>query len=268
MSPRIFGRAVDIQPETEKEQRETVPPDDLAAAAEDCSRLAAESREWASRIRVDAQNRHAAAEQEAARLVSAASASLLASEAEATIADREAAEFAARSRALAAADAEQASARQADQRAEDLEAERAHLGAAAEAAARLGQLHAERRDAEGQLTAARARGDVDAIAAARARTGAMDDLAGTLEAQQAEAQDRLTAIGDGEDSGDLTGARGTASRHHQAVRTILNDLWPDRPEAVRDRALAELRGALTGNLQRIAEEARREPRVQQNIVRF
>jgi hypothetical protein len=256
---------VDIQPETEKEQRETVPPDNLAAAAEDCSRLAAESRERASRIRDDAQNRLAAAEQEAARLVSEGRADLLASGAEATAADGEAAGLEARARSLAVAGAERASAEQADQRVHDLEAERARLGAAAaEAAARLGQLDAERRDAEGQLAAARARGDVEAIAAARGRIGGIDDPA-WLEAQQAAAQDRLAAIGDGGDIGDLAEARGTASRHHQAVRVILNDLWPDRPEAVRDRALAELRGALTGNLQRIAEVAD-APEPRRNVI--
>jgi hypothetical protein len=46
----------------------------------------------------------------------------------------------------------------------------------------------------------------------------------------------------------------------------LRDVYPDSAQAVRYRALEELKGALEGNMERIAEEARRKPEDQRRTV--
>jgi chromosome segregation ATPase len=116
----------------------------------------------------------------------------------------------------------------------------------AEKHAELGQrrtaLGAERRGLEAQLAAARETGDLDAITTVKARLAAIEDLDGTLQAQQAPMQQRMAELGTGEETFSthpalkrlppLASARDHASNRRSEVFGPLNDAFPERPEAV------------------------------------
>lgn len=256
---RIFGRVAEIQPEPTETESTAAEPDDLAAAAARCHENAARARELASERQATARSLITSAEEQAARIVATAQAEALTILAEATGAERREAGQTARGRQLDAAAAEATRAREADQRAADLAAEREVLaGQLASLDQKLDHLNAERQATELELGQARELADVNAITVARARLDGIADLTATLASQRTKAQSRTEQIGDGSDDfpGDLSDARKTASGHHGTLRGMLNELYPDRPEAAQDAAMDELQGALAGIRARLADEAR------------
>jgi hypothetical protein len=82
-----------------------------------------------------------------------------------------------------------------------------------------------------------------------------------LTGQRETAQARALQIGDGTETGPglLLDALTAAETHRRALTVALDELYADRPGAELRRDLARLKGALEGNLTRIAEDAKAEP---------
>ncbi|HZR53631.1 MAG TPA: hypothetical protein VFB06_29505 [Streptosporangiaceae bacterium] len=246
-----------------------VTADDITAAAEAHRRAAEGRQEDAERDQIEAEELLAAARAHAERIVGEAEAAARPLAEAAALARREAAALAERARQLgsAAALAVKAEAQQAAVRA--LEDERDELAAkAAGLASRLAELDTERRAAETELTAAREEADLERMTSLRNRIGSIGDLAGTLRAQRAPLLARLDAIGDGEMSPIwpqklLAEARRVADS--RSVRDALNQAFPDRPEAVRDREREEFRLTIDAQRERIAEEAAAQKRSRQSV---
>ena len=258
-----------------REQAEAIPgepngeqaepgPDDLAAAAADAHRGAREESVRADLLRDQADKVVAAADREAERITSEARTKALAIIADATAADREAARLSEQAQYLEHAAAEETAAAEADQLVSDLEDERERLGVTiADIDATLDDLSAQRADLDGQLAAARESADLDSAVDLEARISGIDGITATQASQRAAAQARDAAA-----EGEAERASATASNHHAAVRATLNKLYRGRPEAVMDAALAELKGALEGNLARIAEERNQQNQpVRQMVAR-
>lgn len=119
---------------------------------------------------------------------------------------------------------------------------------------RLAELGEQREQTGVQLATARERGDVEAVTELRGRLAAVDEVVAVLQGQQQAAQDRLTAVGDADGTGELGAAARRWQRLQADLRAVLNWLDPNRPEAVQDRLVADLQMALAANVQRIAEE--------------
>ena len=235
----------------------------MAAEAQAAAESAAEDRAAAEAILDDARERIAEITREAGARMAPLTASADAAERKSgqlagTVQTlRRAADYAVKAEASAAA-------------ARALEEERAGLAATlAGLGGRLAELAAERGQAAAQLEAATQSADLDDMTERRNRIGSIDDLAAALTAQQAPLQARLEAIGDGSFSPlwpqkELYEAQKVAGWHRRTVREVLNDAFPDRPEAVaaakgaaqqrRDLALSEAIAAER------AEKARRAPR--------
>src|SRR5487761_1482581 len=249
-------------------ETETV-PDDLTAAAEQFRQAAHERRERASRARGESAARVSAVEQENARRLAEVKAADLATAADATADERTAAQLEERARYLTHAVAEHTQASEQLQLATDLEAERDRL---TEQDAKLAVLTAARDRMAGQLAAARQDADLNAARAAvkelRAQIATDVDIAAGLTSDQVAVRTRLAAIGDGSTNfpGALLKALNAAKAHTARARAAINAAYPDSPQAVADRAVAELRAIVEGNLERIAEERRQPPRPPQQVV--
>lgn len=235
----------------------------MTAEAQAEDEAAAEKRAAAEAVLDDARQRVAAiitaAEAEASPLMSAADA-----------AERKSGQLAGTAQTLRRAVGQAAKAEAADAAVQALEEERAGLAATlADLGRRLAELAAERRQAAVQLEAATQLADLDRMTERRNRIGSIDDLAAALTAQQAPLQARLGAIGDGSLSPiwpqkELYEARRVAGMDRRTLREMLNEAFPDRPEAVaaangaaqqrRDLALSE---AIAAERE---QEARRAPR--------
>jgi hypothetical protein len=271
MSPRIFGRAADVQPETETAETETAPaeavPDDLAAAAESLRAEASEALGRAERGNAEARVMIAAADEEAERIKSAARQRALDTQAEATAASRESAALEGRARLITAAIAEQELGGEAVQLGAALEVERVQLGGTiADLDTKLADLGAGRELAGSELAEARTVTDVAGVTAARARLEAIADLEEDLTRQRRQAADRAEAIGDGTGAnGEFGAACKAASQHYAKAQDLLNHAYPDSPAAVLARALERLHGTLAGNLQRIREERAGKPQPRQIV---
>lgn len=253
-------------------ETETV-PDDLTAAAEQFRQAAHERRERASRARGESAARVSAVEQENARRLAEVKAADLATAADATADERTAAQLEERARYLTHAVAEHTQASEQLQLATDLEAERDRLTEQdAELTAKLAELTAARDRMAGQLAAARQDADLNAARAAvkelRAQIATDEDIAAGLTSDQVAVRTRLAAIGDGSTNfpGALLKALNAAKAHTARARAAINAAYPDSPQAVADRAVAELRAIVEGNLERIAEERRQPPRPPQQVV--
>ncbi len=203
-----------------------------------------------------------AAVQDAARITAQARERALTIVAEATAAERQAAALEERAQWLSHAAAEQVRAAEAERQAGALTGEREDLARQITSLnGRLGELREEREDLAGQLGAARQAARVAEIAEVRARLSATDEAIAVLTGQREAVQARADQVGDGSSSfpGELAGALRAAEQRRAEARRLTNLAYPDSAQAVRDRALADVRGALEGNLARIAEEATHKP---------
>ncbi len=128
---------------------------------------------------------------------------------------------------------------------------------------RLAKLAASRAAAESDRQAALSGDDVDALADARRRVQAADELTAAATASRDVLLARLRELGDA-GTGELSAAVQAVSAAQAAVRAALNRVFPDREEALYDADVAELAAALDGTRQRLAEEsaAARRPRRQ------
>ena len=266
MSPRIFGRASETEPEAPAEPDDAVPAD-LAAAARRYEQQGRRARLDADAADAETQAAMMAAEREAAAIIAAAKATAR----EIGAAARKAAELAdaleVRAALMKQAAAEHGQAAGYDQQVKELTAEREQLaGQMASLDATIAELQAANVDR--QLAAATTRADVPEIARLRGIADAQQEALAALTGQRAEAEHRWAAIGDGgEYPGELADAVRGAELARAAERRALNELFPSRPEAVWDADLAELRGAIAGNLARINEAAAAGGRVQ-NVIRI
>lgn len=246
---------------------------DITAAAERDRQAAAAAAGRGDLARSEAEALMARAREDAARIIAEAEAAARPLTKAADAADNEAAALAGRAHRLdrAAGFAAQAGASAA--RVKTLEAERDDLAAKhADLGGRLAELAAERRGKEAALATARDDADLDLITALRTRLDAIADLEGTLRARQAQLTARLDAIGDGEMSPiwpqrELAEARRVAGMDRRQVRAMLNDAWPERPEAVADAARQhEQLLEYAASEQRAAERARQAPRRRQTFL--
>ena len=259
--------AIAAEPNDDQAAKPETVPADLAAAAEQIRNEAADVRARASGHRADASARVTEAREEAARLIASAEAETRSLAAEAASADHEAEKLEEHAGYLAEAASQKAQGEEVLQRASALVEERDSLTARiGELAARLGQLSQERQELTGQLAAATGDADIDAITSLQARVTSIDTASSALTGQRKTAQDRADAIGDGRDRGELHNAIRAASQHAGVARKMLNRAFPGRPEALADRLRDELQGALTGNLERIAQEAKRKPPAPQIVM--
>lgn len=241
---------------------------DMTATAEAMRAAAAEGRDFAARNRSEAQELMEAARAKVARIMTGAEAAARELGTAADQRGREAHDLSQRAGWLDMAAGIQDQAAKADAAAADLQDEHERLtGQLGDLGPRIARILSEREEVTGQLADAQARADVDRATHLSARLKGIDGVLGNLNGQHDALTARLAALGDA--GGGLIGeAAGTARSHHSHVHRILGDVWPGSDEAVRDRAVAELRGALEANLTRIADEQRRAQQPQrQQVVR-
>lgn len=212
-------------------------------AAGEAAGLADDGTAEAERIMTEARERAAvimAAAEDAARVLAKS----------ADQARRQAGALEERTRFLGAATAGLTAEAGAEARADALEAEREQLAAdVTELDGKLGGLAAERGQLDAQMTEARESGDLDALAALRSRDSAAAEVAASLTAQRGAGLARFAEIGDGTETfgthplltklPPLSKAREDAEHARRSVRDALNMAFPERPEAVVDRAKAE-----------------------------
>lgn len=244
-------------------------PDDLATAAGQLHLDAEQARLRASQEHAEARAVVDAAEQEAARITAEARSKALAIVAEATAAERQAAALEERAQWLSHAAAGQDQAAEAGRQAGALTGEREDLARQITSLnGRLGELREEREDLAGQLGDARQAARVAEIAEVRARLSATDEAIAVLTGQREAVQARASQIGDGTASfpGELVQALSAAGRHRAEARRLTNLAYPASAQAIRDGALADVRGALEGNLARIAAEGTRKPESPLTVV--
>jgi hypothetical protein len=249
---------IEAEPDEEQAAEPMTAPTDLAAAAEYDRLMAADLRERASLSRAGAEARETAVRQEAARSVADAVAARSETDRQAAATDRQAAALEQRGQHLAHAADLETRAEDAERQTDALADERDRLTAEmADLDGKLARLSADKDQLATELTAARESGDLDAITAVRNRIASCEDLAATVTSLRATALARAEAIGDGDDpGGELADATATASARRAELRRVLNTAFPDRREAVADRLMNDLQGALKGNLERIAEEGK------------
>lgn len=236
----------------------------LDGTAEQLRLDAAAARERAEQARTEAQSRVGAAQAEAQAIVAAATARAREFTAAATAGDRQASQLDERARFIEAAVTEQERGGEAVQRAAALEAERVQLLAVIEDLdGKLAARGAERQRAGTELAEAETAADIARTEKAGSTVAAADRVLASLARQRQAAAERLREVGDGSgETGEHGAACSAAARHYAKARHLLNLAWPTRPEAVMDAAVERLQGALTGNLDRIAEEtpATHQPR--------
>lgn len=230
-----------------------------AARAELMRGEAAGRRTGAHQARAEAGTLVEAARAQAARLVADAEAQARQLDAEACAADRQAAALEETAGRWAAVDELGGRAREADERALLLAAEAEDVTAQDEALARrVAELGEEREETTRRLAAAREAGDVDQVGSLRARLAAVDEVAGVLAGQRGPLQARLQAIGTADGIGELAGELKTAARLRGEQRRLLNELQPDRIEALAD----ELEACLLAQVAELSAPAPQMPRTQ------
>jgi chromosome segregation ATPase len=258
--------ADDTTPETDAPEVPAV-PDGLAAEIERLRTEAQQIREQAAQDRTGAQERVTTAREQAAALIKAEETAAHSAAQEAAAAERRAGKLDETVGFVAEAVARQAAAEEAADLASTLVAEQEDLGARIEGLdVRLTRLGEEQQEVTSQLEASRQAGDVDAITSLRARLAAIGDAHTALSGQRETAQQRLDAIDDGQDRGELHDALRAGKRHTATARNLLNLAYPDRAEAVADRAATELLATIEGNMERIAEENKPKPPTAQRVV--
>jgi chromosome segregation ATPase len=244
-------------------------PADLAAAAAQFRQDADDHREQASRARSEAGAVVSAAEQEAARIVTEARQQARELATAGTDDEHQADGLAERARLLESAVTAQDQAEAAERQAGHLAAEREHLVAlAAELDGKISGLRTESGRTAGDLAEALDGADIDSISALRSRVDSIKAAEAALSGQLATARQRAAAIGDGStrSPGDLLRALNIASARRTNARALVNRAYPDSAQARLDHAHGELRAALEGNLERIADEGRQQPRSPQQVV--
>jgi chromosome segregation ATPase len=119
---------------------------------------------------------------------------------------------------------------------------------------RLVDLGEQREDTAAALVGAREDGDVDDVLALRARLAAIDAVIGVVQGQRQAAQERLAAIGVPDGTGDFADAARAWQDAQAELRRVLNELDPQRPEAIADRLLEDLRLTVAANADRIRNQ--------------
>jgi chromosome segregation ATPase len=245
---------------------DNAPSTEMTATADAMRAAAAEGCELARRERTEAGELMNAARAEVARILTEAETKARELSASAGQREQDARGLEARAGWLDTAAGIQGQAEEADAAAIALDDEHAELTAQlAELSPRIARLLSEREDVAGQLADARADADVDRATHLGARLEGLDGVLATLNGQHSAITSRLATLGDA-DGGLLGEAIRAAHGHHRDVRRILGDVWPDRPEAVRDRAVAELQAALEANVARIADMQRGAQPQRPNVV--
>jgi vacuolar-type H+-ATPase subunit I/STV1 len=251
--------------------------DEFAAAAERHRQAETQVREHAAHDQAEAEEILAAAKAEAARIMAEAEASagvLAKSAKQATYA---AGELDNRARSLDIAASKASDAEEAEARAAALEEERDELAAAAEGIdRRLGELARERQQLEAELAAATDSADLDVMTNLRNRLGSIADVVRLLTGRRDAARARLKAIGDGTETfgthpalqalPPLAEERRQADMARSGVIEVLDQVWPDSPQAVHRAAAKELRLTIEAQRQRIAEEAAASPQQRRGQV--
>jgi chromosome segregation ATPase len=251
-------------PETVSEH-ETVPADLAAAAIED--REAAESAaELATQRRAEAEAVVSAARADADERIRRGHADALPLIADANALERKAAALGDRSQRHKEAASREALTERHEAKAADLTAE---LERVTETLAgldnRLAELGTDRERLEAERAAARTAGAARTIARLVPQLEGIDEAMADLAGQRERAQARVVQIG-GTSSGELLDALTAAETHRRAFTLALDELYPDRPGAEHRRTLAALKGALEGNLARIAEEAKAAPPRRRSVL--
>lgn len=237
---------------------DSAPSADMTATAEAMRAAATEGRDFAARNRGQAHELMEAARAEVARIMNTAEAEAHGLGTAADRREREAHDLTARSEWLHMAAGVQDQAAAADAKAAGLEAELEQLGAElAETSGKLAQVLAKREEAAGKLAAAELKADTKRATSARASLNGVDGTLARLNGRHDDITARIAAIGDA-NGGLLADALRAAHGHHSHVHRILNDVWPDRPEARADRGRAERDALIEAQRERIAKEARNE----------
>lgn len=233
----------DLEPDVMTPLTDNASADEITAAAERQRQGAASAVARAERDRAEAEAIMSAAREEAARIIAEAEATARPVGGSAAGAEHAAGALTESARLLGIAAVAAAKAAASAARVKALEDEREALTAqGAELGTRRGTLAAERRDLEAQLAMARDTADIDAMTGLRNRIDSIRDVETALTAQQQQrVAPRLQQIGDGEMSPlwpqkELTEARRIAGMDRRSVREALNGAFPERPEAVADRA--------------------------------
>jgi len=172
-------------------------------------------------------------------------------------------------RGLVVAQREQADADEADQLAAGLSAERSQLLARiAELCETADRVQGERQEIDAQLAGASRSANSRLVKDLLGDLAGRERIAADADAELRAARDRSTQIGDGTASfpGELLDALSASERHHAAVRKILNDIDPDRPEATADRLAEDIRLGLEAMGERLANPPK--PQVQRHAVRL
>jgi colicin import membrane protein len=244
--------------------------EDLAAEAERLRTEAQQIRERAAQERAEAQERVTKAREQAAELIKAEETAAHSMTQDAAAEERRAGKIEETAGFIAEAVARKAASEEAADRADALVDEQEDIAARIDGLdARLVRLGEEQQEVAAQLEASRQAADVDAITSLRTRIAAIDDAQTALTGQRETAQQRLDAIGTGQERGELYDALQAGRRHATTARNMLNLAYPDRFEAVADRAAAEFQAVIEGNLQRIGEEQTAQKRpVQRRIVQL
>lgn len=217
---------------------------DIAAAAERHNSAAAAARARAGHGRYEAEKILTAARNEAARIMAAAEAQAGPLTADATEAEEHAKVLEEQGRRLTRGASYMAKAEKQEALIRDLRAERQQLGGRAAAAAeQLKRLAARRRELESQLGAATGADDLAVDLA--------DQVARVAEAERQVTAERTAALKRFNEIGaedwphfpkpPLAEAVSLAYGPRRTAAEILDEVWPDRPEAVHRRELAEER---------------------------
>jgi hypothetical protein len=252
--------------------------DDIAAAAARFRRAAQIAADNAERGQTEAQKLLEAAKAEVERIIAKAEAEARPLTEAATAEVKRAAQLSDRFRLLQRAAEVAASAEKAQSAFQAMRDERDQLAAKhAELGQRRSALGTERRGLEVQLATARDAGDLDTMTSIKARLAAIEDLTGTLAGQQAPLQQRMAEIGDGTETftthpvlkklPPLAEARRRAGMSRSDVSRVLDEAFPDRPEAVaaaeRQRQADREQYDIEQYYARQAEQARQAPQRRQ-----
>jgi hypothetical protein len=228
-----------------------VVPDDFAAQAARYHREADEARGRAVEARATAERQIADAAVRAARIVHDADVEARAVKSGATAAEREAARLDERAQRLTHAATLEAQAAEANAVADSLQDEREQRAAQiAGLDERIEAFRAERQDIEERRAAALRSLDRVTAEELRREVDATDAVLAEAGRQRETLQARLAEIGDGTGRGQLFETLTSAGTLRAELRSLLNLLDPERPEAKADELLA----IIQANAERVASE--------------
>jgi len=239
-------------PQTDEVPETGTAPDDFTAQAEALRQEAEDARSRAAEARAEAQERVSAAQAEATRIVREAEAEARTIAAGASSAEHAAERLDERARSYDAAASLEAQAAEAIAVVHSLRDEREQLAAQiAGLDDRIAGFGSERQATEAQRATALGRLDKAAAEDLRREIDATAAVLTEADRQRQALQARMTEIGDGTGPGELHDTLTAASACRAELRSLLNRLDPERPEARADEFMA----VVEANKARIAAEA-------------